>query len=92
MVKTLEELAKSQSYILTDKFEDDYHTVVSLEDVIKLMKLVRSQTLIEASNKADADYNIIDENEPEDPVEKNQIEVYVLKESILELDKNSIEI
>ena len=91
MVKTLEELAKGQSYILTDKFEDDYHTVVSLEDVIKLMKLVRTQTLIEAANKSDADINIL-HNLQNYNVNLEGIKVYVLKKSILQLDKNSIEL
>lgn len=56
---------------------------------LELMKQVRLATLEECANKADADFEIMGLN-------KNDInatvEVYVLKHSILDLDKNSIEI
>ena len=84
MVKNLEELiseAYSKSRIL-GKLQDD--------EILELLKLVRNQTLIEAANKADADYFII--RLKENTKLEDNIEVYVLKESILELDKNSIEL
>lgn len=56
---------------------------------LELMKQVRLATLEECANKADADFNIIKVN---DNSLENNIEVYVLKHSILDLDKNSIEI
>ncbi len=56
---------------------------------LELMKQVRLSTLEECANKADADFNIIKVN---DNSLENNIEVYVLKHSILDLDKNSIEV
>jgi len=56
---------------------------------LELMKQVRLSTLEECANKADTDFNIIKVN---DNSLENNIEVYVLKHSILDLDKNSIEI
>jgi len=87
MVKTFEELIEEkfkneQNYSLTSGDLYDIKTFC-----LELLKLVRSQTLIEASNKADADYIFIKDVDGAD-----DIEVYVLKESILGLDKNSIEI
>lgn len=56
---------------------------------LELMKQVRLSTLEECANKADTDFNIIKVN---DNSLENNIEVYVLKHSILDLDKNSIEV
>jgi len=56
---------------------------------LELMKQVRLATLEECANKADTDFNIIKVN---DNSLENNIKVYVLKHSILDLDKNSIEI
>lgn len=58
--------------------------------LIEIMKFVRSQTLIEVANKAEADVNWLDENLIN--IDSSDYEVYILKESILQLDKNSIEI
>lgn len=44
---------------------------------------VWNQALDIAADNVDADYTIIDENEPDDPVLKEQIEVFVIKNSIL---------
>ena len=80
MRKTFEELTKEYCW--------DVHvgTVISLEDCIELMKLIRLKTIDECADKAEADYNVLDcELTP-------NIECYVLKESILQLDKNSIEV
>jgi len=57
---------------------------------LELMKQVRLATLEECANKADADYTLIGLGEGS-TLEDN-LEVYVLKHSILDLDKNSIEI
>ena len=88
MVKTFDEII---NLYMSDN-DIEYYLDITYNDWKTLMRFVREQTLIEAANKADVDYNIIDENEPDDPVEKDQIEVYVLKKSILGLDKNSIEL
>ena len=55
--------------------------------VLNLCLQIRESSLIEAANKADADYNFEGNRD-----ENSTIEVYVLKESILQLDKNSIEL
>lgn len=79
MRKTLELLAQEKSYNA-----DNFNIVVDIEDVIKLLKLVRLNTIQECANNAHADWEW-DDN-------ATDIEAYVLKESILILDKNSIEI
>lgn len=69
--------------------------VVTKQECLQLMKQVREATLKEAANNADADYNIIPQNtgcSMTGEKDKDIIEVYVLKESILQLDKDSIEI
>ncbi len=53
------------------------------EDLIELLETGFNLGLEVAADNADADYTIIDENEPDDPVLKEQIEVYVIKNSIL---------
>jgi hypothetical protein len=87
MVKTFEE-------ILDEHFEDRFSNYpnIHFEKVLELMKLVRLQTMVEIANKADADYNIINSNIKDEYFREEQIEVYVLKESILQLDKNSIKL
>ena len=81
MRKTFNELVQEKSYNA-----DNFNTVVDYKDVIKLLELCRLKTLGECANNAQADYNTLDcEFTP-------NIEVYVLKESILQLDKNSIKI
>lgn len=82
MKKTFEE-------ILDEHFEDRFSNYpnIHFEKVLELMQLVRNQTLKEVADVAEADYNLINNIfNPED------IEIYVLKQSILQLDKNSIEI
>lgn len=63
---------------------------------LELMKQVRLATLEECANKADADVYFIGhlaELEGGDKfIEGEDYEVYVLKHSILDLDKNSIEV
>lgn len=55
------------------------------KDFIELMEFAFNLGLEVAADNADADYTILDENEPDDPVLKEQIEVYVIKNSILKL-------
>lgn len=88
MVKTFEEIIDKQSF----DAKTGLGQVVSIKDCLELLKLVRLQTLIESANKADVDYNIINSNIKDEYFREKQIEVYVLKESILGLDKNSIEL
>lgn len=80
--------------LIDEHFEDRFSNYpnIHFEKVLELMKLVRSQTLIEVADKADADFNIINSNIKDEYFREEQIEVYVLKESILGLDKNSIQI
>jgi hypothetical protein len=60
---------------------------VEYSDVLKLLKLCRLNTIIECADIADADYIYHGDLEL-----NGTVEVYVLKESILQLDKNSIEL
>ena len=63
--------------------------------VLNLCLQIRESSLIEAANKADADYYIFGNSDDEKRIESydlSNVECYVLKESILQLDKNSIEI
>lgn len=53
------------------------------EDFVELMQLVRIKTLEEAASKAEADITFLPDGDKE---------VYVINSSILNLDKNSIEI
>ena len=86
MRKTLKQLCYEQSYLTEQNLEDESERVVDYESVLKLLELCRLNTIQECANNALADYNTLDcEFTP-------SIEVYVLKESILQLDKNSIEI
>lgn len=62
----------------------------AFDELIEIMKFVRAFTLIEVANKAEADVNWLDENLIN--IDSSDYEVYILKESILQLDKNSIEI
>ena len=82
---TFEELVEPFS----NNEDSEWFETMQTEDVIKLLKQVRQATLQEAANKADADFEIMGLN-------KNDInatvEVYVLKHSILDLDKDSIEV
>mgnify|MGYP003537750616 CR=1 len=83
---TFEELVRNDSVT----FEPyDNTRFLDIKDVLDLLKQVRQATLQEAANKADADFEIMGLN-------KNDInatvEVYVLKHSILDLDKDSIEV
>lgn len=63
---------------------------------LELMKQVRLSTLEECANKADADAyfigNLAELEGGDKFIEGEDYEVYVLKHSILDLDKNSIEI
>ena len=82
---TFEELVEPFS----NNADSEWFETIQTEDVIKLLKQVRQATLQEAANKANADFEIMGLN-------KNDInatvEVYVLKHSILDLDKDSIEV
>ena len=80
MKKTFEEVI--ELYMIENNIENYFD--ITYNDWVILMKKVRIQTLIEVADKADADYNWIND--------VTDIEVYVLKESILGLDKNSIEL
>lgn len=80
-------------------YSHDYSSfieIVTKKECIELMKQVRLATLEECANKADADVYFIGhlaELEGGDKfIEGEDYEVYVLKHSILDLDKNSIEI
>lgn len=86
MKQTFEELTKKYS------FQDNREVLMYEKECINLMKLVRLRTLEECSNKAEADYSYQDEICVDGEYGFTGIEVYVLKESILQLDKNSIEI
>lgn len=66
--------------------------VVTKQECLQLMKQVREATLKEAANNADADFNVISEIPYDEIIPLKDVEVYVLKESILQLDKDSIEI
>ena len=98
IVKTFEEILNEEF----NKEENLYLHSGESDDIkdfcIKLMKLVRSQTLIEAAEKADVDWNISDERAARYHIQDGgyfrdlDIDCYVLTESILGLDKNSIEI
>lgn len=82
MRKTFNELVQEKSYNIQYNINDNI--VVDVEDVIKLLQLCRLKTLEECANNALADWDWINN--------ETDIEGYVLKESILTLDKNSIEI
>ena len=84
MKQTFEELLKGKRKL--PNANGNYYSEIT---VIELLKLVRQKTLEEAANNADADYNI---TESFDRMTGENIEVYVLKESILQLDKDSIEV
>ncbi len=60
--------------------------------VLNLCLQIRESSLKEAADNADADYNIINADIRNENYINGDIEVYVLKESILQLDKNSIEL
>jgi len=68
------------------------NTLISKKEAIELMELIRLKTIKECADKAEADWNynkIINNN---DETGFTDIECYVLRESILQLDKDSIEI
>lgn len=90
---TFEELVRNDSVT----FEPyDNTRFLDVKDVLDLLKQVRLATLEECANKADADVYFIGhlaELEGGDKfIEGEDYEVYVLKHSILDLDKNSIEV
>ena len=84
---TFEELIKN--YETNPNYQLDLIKNDCYNDTLNLLKQVREATLQEAADKADADFKIMGLN-------KNDInatvEVYVLKHSILDLDKDSIEV
>lgn len=86
-------MKKTFKDLIDEHFEDRFSNYpnIHFEKVLKLMKLVREKTLIEVADKAEADVNIL-HNLQSCAVNLAGIEVYVLKQSILQLDKNSIEI
>lgn len=83
MKKTFEELLEKEYYFI----EGIIDPVITKESCLELMQLVRTQTLKEVADVAEADYNVIGNLDI-----YTSIEVYVLKESILQLDKNSIQL
>ena len=87
---TFEELVDNESYTIFEKFDDEFENVVDVKNVIKLLEQVRQATLQEAADKADADYTLIGLGEVS--TFEDNLEVYVLKSSILDLDKDSIEV
>lgn len=84
---TFEELVDNESYTIFEKFDDEFENVVDVKNVIKLLKQVRQATLQEAANKSKADCTILAGD-----CDKEFIRTYVLKHSILDLDKDSIEV
>ena len=66
-----------------------YDFCITDEEIIKLLQLVKEKTLEEAANNAEASCTII--NDAWD-IKPDDIEVYVINSSILNLDKNSIEL
>lgn len=84
---TFEELVRNDSVT----FEPyDNTRFLDIKDVLDLLKQVRQATLQEAADKADADYTLIGLGEVS--TFEDNLEVYVLKSSILDLDKDSIEV
>ena len=83
---TFEELVEPFS----NNEDSEWFETMQTEDVIKLLKQVRQATLEECANKADADYTLIGLGEIS--TFEDNLEVYVLKSSILDLDKDSIEV
>ena len=94
IVKTLTEIIEEidEEYRNENGYYMSVYPNIHFEKVLELMKLVRTQTLIEAANKADVDWNYNSKIYNNDETGYTDIEVYVLKESILHLDKNSIEL
>jgi len=84
---TFEELVDNESYTIFEKFDDEFENVVDVKNVIKLLEQVRQATLQEAANKSKADCTILAGD-----CDKEFIRTYVLKHSILDLDKDSIEV
>lgn len=83
MRKTFQEIIEDSSlYDYLQNYIKDEDSQPIRTFISGLIRQVRFATLQEAANNADADYTIIG----------SDIEVYVLTNSILELDKNSIEI
>lgn len=85
MRKTLEELLGKGNKIHGE-------IVYTKSHVIKLLELVRLNTIKECAKYAKADYNIINTSERAVLFKEDNIEACILKESILTLDKNSIEL
>lgn len=90
MRKTLEQLAQEKSYNIQYNINDNI--VIDIEDAIKLLELVRLNTIQECANNALSDYNIVNADDRDEHTINGEVEVYVLKESVLQLDKNSVEI
>jgi hypothetical protein len=86
MVKTFDNLVKEHYWN-----DESAGNVISTEDVLDLLKLVRLKTLEECANKAESDINWLD-GAFLNLKSENTYEVYVLKESILQLSKDSIEL
>ena len=86
IIKTLEEIVDevSENFMYSLSFKPKLFA-------LEVAKEIRKLTLEEAANKADAAVNIF-KSSFYNLEEGEDYEVYVLKESILQLDKNSIEI
>lgn len=87
VTKTLEEIVDevSENFMYSLSFKPKLFA-------LEVAKEIRKLTLEEAANKAEADYNIVCADDRVEYTINGEVEVYVLKESILQLDKNSIEI
>lgn len=83
---TFEELVDNESWYATLEGGATIK-VLDFENVLDLLKQVRQATLQEAANKSKADCTILAGD-----CDKEFIRTYVLKHSILDLDKDSIEV
>ena len=82
---TFEELIKN--YETNPNYQLDLIKNDCYNDTLDLLKQVRQATLQEAANKSKADCTILAGD-----CDKEFIRTYVLKHSILDLDKDSIEV
>ena len=102
MKQTFEKLAESKSHKVYEKFDDEFETVVEIKNVVELLKQVREATMKEIIKKSDvnlyikghykgAKWRILKDGDVYNPTE-NDVMSKINKKSILQLDKNSIEI
>jgi len=89
MRKSFEELISGIHFHEGELVDFDYY---QKEIILELMKVVRMSTIKECADKAEADWVSVGTSERAELFREENIECYVLKESILQLDKDSIEI